>query len=440
MDEKKINTAISIVRNLVRNGYIALFAGGYVRDRIFGLDKNKEEDIDIATNATPKEISGLFKKVIGVGEQFGVMLVIENNISFEVATFRKDCGVKNGRHPEKVIFSNIEADALRRDFTINGLYYDPLKQQMIDIINGVEDLKKGIIRTIGNPDHRFMEDYLRLLRAIRFSARFQFSIEDKTWDSIRKNASKISYISAERIYQELTKIITGSHPEKAVELLDQSGLLKEILPEVHALKGVMQPKEYHPEGDVFTHTLKTLSFIKKSSPTTAWSALLHDIGKPLTQTNTDRIRFNNHHRKGASMARSILTRLKTSRRFSEDVYSCIENHMNFMNVKKMRLSTLKKLLLRSTFENELELHYADCMASHGDIENYLFLKEKKKEIKELTHMPKPLLRGKDLIDLGFKPGPVFGVFLKELYDLQLNEKINTKNEAIAWIMKEKNKF
>ena len=438
MKASKIEIATSIVRHLFEKGFHALFAGGYVRNMILGIKNN--DDIDIATNATPSAIASLFNKVVGVGEHFGVMLVIENNIPFEVATFRADRGIANGRHPKEVTFSDAETDAQRRDFTINGLFYDPLKKKIIDYVQGRKDLEKGIIRTIGSPQLRFKEDYLRLLRAVRFAARFSFTIEPDTWKALRQNAVNITQISQERIFQELNKMLMGPNSDKALSLLEESGLLSIILPEVHALKGVEQPHAFHPEGDVLNHTIKTLSYLHNPSQIMAWSALLHDIGKPATQSHADRIRFNNHSRVSSTMAKDVLLRLKSSRSLINRVYECIDNHMNFINVTRMRLSTLKKFLSRPTFKDELELHRADCLASHGNIENFEFLKKKKKEIDKINLRPEPLIKGKDLIELGFEPGPLLGKILNRTYELQLDEKIHTSEEAKAWILKNRKKL
>lgn len=438
MDNAKREIAISIVRRLSAKGFRAFFAGGYVRDMIIGIENN--EDIDIATSATPQTVSSLFRRVVGVGERFGVMLVIENNIPFEVATFRADSETSDGRHPQQVTFSDAKTDALRRDFTINGLFYDPLKKKIFDYVNGTKDLKMGIIRTIGNPELRFKEDYLRLLRAIRFAARFSFTIEPTSWKALKRNVNSITRVSQERIFQELNKMLIGPNPDKAVSLLEDSELLSIVLPEVHALKGVEQPSEFHPEGDVLNHTIKTLFYLQNPSQTTAWSALLHDIGKPATLSRSDRIRFNNHNRISAIMAKEILKRLKSSRALVNNVYECIDNHMNFMNVTRMRLSTLKKFLSRPTFDDELELHRADCLASHGNIDNHTFLIEKKMGMAEAPLQPEPLIRGRDLIELGFTPGPIFRIILNRVYDLQLDEKILAADEARAWINQHRDEF
>jgi poly(A) polymerase len=429
---KKLETATRIVRRLAKSGHTAYFAGGAVRDMLLGGEI--EADIDIATSATPDTISRLFRRVIGV------MLVVEDEIPFEVATFRADIGGADGRHPERVEFSDARSDAQRRDFTINGLFFDPLENRILDFVGGRQDLKNGLIRAIGRPEERFDEDYLRLLRAVRFSARFDFAVESRTWEAIRQAAAGIRNISAERIFQELSRMLTGPRPDKAVTLLNQTGLLAIVLPEVQALEGVEQPPEFHPEGDVFEHTLLALSFLRNPSQTLGWSTLLHDIGKPPTMTRADRIRFNNHHRVGALMAREVLRRLKAPRALIEQVFECIDNHMNFMNVRKMRLSTLKRFLARATLEDELQLHRADCLASHGDIENYTFLRQKQQEFALEQVRPDPLLSGRDLIALGYTPGPVFGRILAAAYDLQLEEQLHTPEEARAWAKRHGNEF
>lgn len=432
--EKKIAAAVSIVKKLTSQGFTALFAGGYVRDRIMKGIFAEIGDIDIATNATPETINKLFSHTIGVGEQFGVMVVIEGGIPFEVATFRADIGITDGRHPGKVVFTDAKEDALRRDFTINGMFFDPLTEQVIDYVSGAEDISAGVIRSIGDPAQRFREDYLRMLRAIRFAARFDFSIEDATWRALCENAGNIKLISPERIFSEIDRMICQKNPARSLQLLMDSGLLKEVLPEVAALAGVEQPPEFHPEGDVFVHTRLALELMPdQPSSALAWSVLLHDVGKPSTFIVSDRIRFNGHDRVGALIASSVLRRLKASNALIEAVDACIENHMNFMNVTRMRLSTLKKFLSRPTIMEELDLHRTDCLASHGDIENYIFIKEKLSLMGQEVIKPPPLIGGRDLIELGLKPGPLFGEILNEVYDLQLEEKISSKEEAMVFV-------
>ncbi len=433
MSSEKERAALEIVKHLAGNGYQALYAGGFVRDMLLHLDE--KGDIDIATNATPEIISSLFPQVVGVGEHFGVMIVIVNNIPFEVATFRSDIGTADGRHPRHVAYVDAQHDALRRDFTINGMFFDPLAGKLLDYVNGREDLEKNLVRSIGDPRLRFEEDYLRLVRGVRFAARFGFAIEAGTWAALCEKAHGITRISAERVFQELDKILVGPRPDRALALLRESGLLKIVLPEVFETVGMRQPEQFHPEGDVFTHTVKALSLLDLPTRTAAWSALLHDIGKPPTLTVSDRIRFSNHQHVGAKMAARVLARLKAPNSLTESVCECIDNHMNFMNVTKMRLSTLKKFLARPTFEDEMELHRVDCLASHGDISNYEFLRQKQREIPVDEVRPAPLLTGKELIAMGHSPGPNFKKILGEAYDAQLEGRISTKEEAIDWVNK-----
>ncbi|MCX7726635.1 MAG: CCA tRNA nucleotidyltransferase [Chitinispirillaceae bacterium] len=429
---KKFKAAMKIVNRLTTTGYEALFAGGWVRDKILG--KETDSDIDIATNALPEEIQKLFPHTIPVGAHFGVVIVVEEGIPFEVATFRSDIGISDGRHPSEVQFTDVYNDAIRRDFTINGIFFDPLSSKFLDYVGGREDISRGIIRAIGEPELRFKEDYLRMLRAIRFAARLDFTIEKETWEAIVKMAPEIRKISVERIFTELDKMFCSKNAALALDLLDKSGLLPVVLPEVAALKGVPQPPEFHPEGDVFEHTKKALSLLGDStSSALAWSVLLHDIGKAQTISIVDRIRFNNHDQVGMEIAERILRRLHTSNELIEQVKMCVGNHMNFIQVKKMRLSNLKKFLARPTIDIELELHRIDCLASHGDLDNYEFLKKQQEIFKAEALKPKPLLRGQDLLDLGFKQGPIIGEILSSVYDLQLEEVIKTKEEAIKYV-------
>jgi putative nucleotidyltransferase with HDIG domain len=433
--KKKYNYAVSIVKVLVKNGYTAYFAGGFVRDRILFKGQAEIGDIDIATNAKPETIAQLFTHTIGVGEQFGVMVVVMGQIPFEVATFRSDIGITDGRHPEKVVFTDASEDAKRRDFTINGMFFDPIEERVIDFVGGLKDLENRVIRAIGEPQLRFSEDYLRMLRAIRFAARFDYRIDSTSWDALVHDAPMISRISPERIFAEVDKMITGKNPHVALQLLFDSGLLAVILPEVAALSGVEQPPEFHPEGDVFVHTKLCLDkMAANQNSVLAWSVLLHDIGKPPTMyIAADRVRFNNHDKVGAEMSREVLRRLKASNALIDAVSACVENHMNFMNVTRMRLSTLKKFLSRATIQEELELHFADCMASHGGIENYYFVKEKLSTMEIGVIKPAPFIGGRDLIELGLKPGPLFGEILDTVYDLQLEEKLTGKEDAIIFV-------
>jgi len=432
--EIQLTAAVHIVKTLTARGFEAYFAGGWVRD--FVMNFSQKSDIDIATNAAPDSIRKIFGQTIGVGEQFGVMIVVEAGVPFEVATFRSDVGIKDGRHPEQVVFTDAKNDALRRDFTVNGMFFNPFTEEVIDYTDGQADIQNKIIRAIGDPYERFSEDYLRMLRAVRFAARFGYAIEENTFQAIKNNAGFIKDISVERIFAEMSKMLTGKNPDASLELLHESTLLQQFLPEAENLCGIEQPPQFHPEGDVFIHTVKTLSFLPENpSPLLAWAALLHDIGKPSVMTVSDRIRFNNHHRSGAIMSEAILKRLKAPNALIDAVCSMVDNHMNFMNVGKMRLSTLKKFLSRPTIRDELELHRADCLASHGDIQNYDFVKARLSEFKVEEIKPKAFINGKDLIELGLKPGPLFGKILSDIYDLQLEEKIADREEALLEVKK-----
>jgi poly(A) polymerase len=382
-------------------------------------------------------VQELFQHTIPVGVKFGVVIVVQAGIPFEVATLRTDAGSDDGRHPSHIVFTDARHDAMRRDFTINGLFYDPLTGQISDYVSGIDDINNRVIRAIGDPTRRFQEDYLRLLRAVRFAARFDFSIDPATWESVRAHAGLITQISPERVFAELDRMLRQGHADRAVTLLSGAGLLKHVLPEVADCMGVEQPPEFHPEGDVFSHVVKALSLMKPDpSQTLAWSVLLHDIGKKATMRVAERIRFNNHDNVGAAMAAVILRRLRAPTAIVESVEYCIGNHMNFMNVMVMRLSTLKKLLSRPTIHDEIELHRVDCLASHGNIDNCTFVEDHLRAFAIERIRPEPLVGGKDLIALGLKPGPLFGEILQEVYDLQLDEKIRSRDEAMA-IVREK---
>lgn len=401
-----------------------------MRDLLMGSEPS---DYDVATTATPEEVMKLFKKTIPVGVQFGVVLVLVDGIQYEAATFRTEAGYSDGRHPDKVEFATAEKDARRRDFTINGMFYDPEKEEVLDYVGGQDDLKKKVIRAIGNPHERFEEDKLRMIRAVRFSARFQFPMEKETLKAIKELAPKIKVVSAERIHDELVKMFTGPNAGKALDLLRDTGLLHEILPEIEPMIGCEQPPEFHPEGDVYIHTRMLLEQLKEPSEVLAFAALLHDVGKPPTFQRADRIRFNRHEHVGARMAEEICKRLKFSNNNTKQIVECVQNHMKFKDAPKMRESKLKRFLSRDTFDTEMELHKIDCLASHGSLEIYEFCKNKIEEFKNAQEeiKPKPLVTGNDLIALGEKPGPHFKKILEELYDLQLENKIKTTEEGIA---------
>ncbi len=428
----KKNTALQIVHTLRKNGHEAYFVGGCVRDLLL---KKNPKDFDIATDAVPDRVKILFPRTIPVGAQFGVMIVVEDGENFEVATFRADHGYQDGRRPASIEFTNAKEDAVRRDFTVNGLFYDPISKKVLDWVGGQKDLKKKVIRAIGDPKKRFTEDKLRLLRAVRFASVLGFKIEPKTFAAVRKLAPKINEVSQERVRDELVKMFTGPDPALALTLLDKSGLLKEVLPEVEKMKGVQQPRKYHPEGDVFRHTKLLLAQLKRPEPVLAFGCLLHDVGKPATFKRADRIRFNGHDTVGARMTEAILTRLRFSNDFKEKVVACVDGHMRFKDVKVMRESTLKKFMQRPTFETELEQHRIDCLASHGDISNWRFLKKKISTLSKEEIKPGPLLTGRDVMGLGYSEGPLVGQILRQLEEAQLEGNIKTREEALEFVRK-----
>ncbi len=428
MSKKQL--AFQIIQTLIKNGHEAYFVGGCVRDL---LRKKIPKDFDIATNAVPEIIEKIFPKTVAVGAKFGVMIVVMDGHSFEVATFRADKGYKDGRHPTGVRFTDAREDALRRDFTVNGLFYDPLKRTVMDWVAGQKDIKKKTIRAIGDPEKRFMEDKLRMLRAVRFASVLGFKIEPKTQAAIKKLAKKIHEVSYERVRDELIKMFTGPHPGLALRLLDKMGLLKEVLPEVDRMKDVQQPKAFHPEGDVFVHTRLLMEQLENPSTVLAFGCLLHDVGKPATFKRADRIRFNGHDRVGARMTEKILERLRFPSDLKDKVVACVDGHMRFKDVRQMRESTLKKFMQRGTFETELQQHRVDCLASHGDLSNWRFLNKKMKQFTKQDIKPAPLLGGRDIISLGFTEGPVVGKILRAVEEAQLEGKLTTKDEALSWV-------
>ena len=425
--------ACKIADMLRAKGYVAYFAGGCVRDFVRG---ELPVDYDIATSAPPEAVEKLFPRTLPVGKQFGVILVVTEARNFEVATFRREGPYPDGRHPSEVAFTTPEEDARRRDFTVNGLFYDPGEKKVIDFVDGVRDISARLIRAIGDPEARFEEDKLRLLRAVRFAANLNYSIEPKTWSAVERLGPKIHQVSSERIRDELVKIFTRPGAGRGLDLLSDSGLLEEILPEVERMKGVQQPPEFHPEGDVFIHTRMLMDRLENPSTVLAFGALLHDVGKPPTfQVREGRIRFYEHSRVGAEMAEKILRRLRFSNEDIDSVVTCVSNHMKFANVKEMREGKLKRFMGSPTFPVELELHRIDCLSCHGLLDNFDFLKQKIQEFRQEELKPKPLLRGDDLLELGMKPGPAMKPILEEAYELQLEKKIESKEEARAWARK-----
>ena len=432
LQSSKAQSALLIAQKLHAAGFLAYFAGGCVRDTLLGA---RPQDFDIATSCPPEKVESLFTKTIAVGKQFGVILVVESGDSVEVTTFRKEGGYHDGRHPTDISFTDAREDATRRDFTVNGLFYDPFEKKILDFVEGREDIRRRVIRAIGDPAQRFEEDKLRLLRAVRFAANLGFEIEKKTWESIKKMAPAIHSVSPERIRDELVKIFTRAGAVRGFDLLSDSGLMKEILPEIEAMRGVEQQPEWHPEGDVFIHTRLLLEKMSEPDRVLVFSALLHDVAKPVTfQRREDgKITFYEHAHIGAEMARAILKRLRFSNQEIDDVAVCVENHMKFGDVKKMRSGKLKQFMVHPQFEAGLRLHRIDCLSSHGLLDNYHFLLEKKEALKEEELKPKAWLSGNDLIALGMVPGPAMKPLLEEAYLLQLENRFESKEQALHWV-------
>ena len=423
--------ATKLVRRLRESGFIAYFAGGCVRDALL---RKQPKDIDIATDAEPDDVQKLFARTVAVGAKFGVVRVLEGGSEFEVATFRSDGVYLDGRRPVTVTFSSPEEDAKRRDFTINGMFYDPVADQVVDFVDGKSDLEHRLVRAIGDPSERFSEDHLRLLRAVRFAAALDFEIEPATWKAVTEKAHQIRTVSQERIRDELMKIMADPHRVRGLDLLDQSGLLKNILPEVSRLHDCEQPPQFHPEGDVYVHTRLMLSLLPAHvSPLLALSVLLHDIGKPVTYSFDEvdqRIRFNGHDQVGADIAAEIMTRFRFSNEEIDTVVEAIRNHMVFKDTPNMRPARLRRFMGRQNFPLELELHRVDCLGSHGDLQTYDLLVNKQKEFENEPIIPPPLVTGRDLIALGLKPGPRFGEILEAVQTAQLDGEIKDRAGAL----------
>jgi poly(A) polymerase len=422
--------AIDIIQTLRSRNFQAFLVGGCVRDRLWGI---ASKDFDVSTDARPEQIKSLFPRAQFVGAKFGVVLVKRTNeICIEVATFRSEGNYADGRHPQDVRFETDPArDAQRRDFTINGLFEDPLSARVYDFVDGKRDIENRVLRTIGAPDRRFEEDHLRLLRGVRFAARFQLPVEEETMAGMQRFAPKIVLISPERIREELVRILTEGGARYGFELLDRSGLLQHILPEVKACQGVEQPPEFHPEGDVWEHVLLMLESMREPSRTLAWGVLLHDIGKPPTFRIADRIRFDGHAEVGTAMAKNRLEELKASNEDIERVSSLVANHMRFKDVPNMRVSTLKRFLRIPHFEEHLELHRLDCLASNGRTDVYQFLQAKLAEFQVEQLRPRRLLTGDDLIQAGYAPGPAFKKVIELAETAQLEGEIETREQALA---------
>jgi poly(A) polymerase len=441
LSSEKAHEATRIARTLRAQGYSAYLVGGCVRDLLLGREP---ADFDVATSATPQQVMQIFPETYAVGAQFGVVLVPvrrdmegeHSSYSIEVATFRSDGAYSDGRHPDEVRFSTeARLDVQRRDFTINGLLLDPDTAEVLDYVHGREDLQRGVIRTIGDPHQRFSEDKLRMLRAVRFAARFGYTIDDKTFAAIRELSPQIHQVSRERVRDEILKMLTEGHARRAFELLDQTNLLEQVLPEIKKMQGVKQPPQYHPEGDVWIHTLMLLDGLPAGcSKTLALGALLHDVGKPPTfRIAPDRIRFDNHAEVGTKMAEEICRRFRLSNEDTEQVLSLVANHMRFADVTRMKESTLKRFFRLPRFEEQLELHRLDCASSHRDLSLYEFAKEKFHSLPQEQIRPAPLITGDDLIAAGYKPGPTFRDWLTAVEDAQLEGSIASKEEALGLV-------
>jgi poly(A) polymerase len=452
-DAKQLAT--EIVLTLRERGHRAYFAGGCVRDLLLGREP---ADYDVSTDATPRQVMQIFPQTFAVGEQFGVVLVpLQHDGSpttlpggatgalarhaaiIEVATFRSDVGYSDGRHPDEVRFTkDPREDVQRRDFTINGMMLDPATNEILDFVGGRDDLKAGIVRAVGEPERRFAEDKLRMLRAVRFAARFDYKIDPATLAAIQRLAVHIHQVSCERVREELTKMLTEGRARRAFELLDTSGLLPEVLPEIAAMRGVEQPPQYHPEGDVFVHTLLLLEKLQAGcSKTLAWGALLHDVGKPPTfRVSPDRIRFDGHVEVGVKMAAEICRRLRFSNYETDRILALVDNHMRFADVQRMKQSTLKKFFRLPAFDEHLELHRMDCLSSHAQLDSYEYSREQLCSLPPEAIRPEPLMTGLDLIAAGYEPGPRFKEILTMIEDAQLEGRVATRAAAMELVARE----
>jgi len=434
MDAREL--ADQICRTLRGAGHQAYLVGGCVRDILLGREP---ADYDVATDATPDRVQALFPHSLAVGAQFGVIIVSDGDAQVEVATFRSDMGYSDGRHPDHVAYTtSAKEDVWRRDFTINALLLDPETRDVLDYVGGRDDLCAGIIRAIGEPAERFREDKLRLVRAVRFAARFHYAIEAATFRAIMKLAPDVGEVSAERLRDELTKLLTEGAARRAFELLDETRLLAELLPEIARMKGVEQPPQFHPEGDVWTHTLLMLEQLKpSSSPTLAWGVLLHDVGKPPTFTPPSgpdgRIRFDEHVEVGTRMAEEICRRLRFSNEDTAQIAALVANHLRFKDVGQMKLSTLKRFVRMDRFAEHLELHRLDCLSSHRNLDAYDFVSRFLAETPPEQVRPPRLLTGEDLIAMGYKPGPAFKTILDAVEEAQLNGRVHTHAEAAKFV-------
>ena len=423
---------LDLLRRLQEAGHEAYLVGGCVRDELRGM---APQDYDMATSARPEEVEALFPQTHAVGKSFGVILVVKHGHTFEVATFRAESDYTDGRRPNTVTFSDAQTDASRRDFTVNGLFMDPLSDTVHDWVGGQEDLAKRRLRTIGHPTERFNEDHLRLLRAVRLAAQLDFEIDPATFAAVRDMADHITRVSAERIRDELVKLFRPPYAARGLDLLHESGLLAQVLPELLATVTCEQSPDYHPEGTVYDHIRLMLSKLPaEASVELPWTALLHDIAKPVTQSECEegRIHFYGHEKIGADMAQQILQRLRFPNVEIEAIVQTVRYHMQFKDAPKMRKATLRRMLMRPNFELELEQHRLDCLGSHGLMDIYDFIREQQTVLQEKPLLLEPLISGRDLIELGIEPGPALGQLLDAVRDQQLAETFSTREEALAW--------
>ncbi len=434
-----------VAQTLNDAGFRALLVGGAVRDMLLGLPP---KDFDIATDAAPEQVIPLFERAIPLGASFGVVtVVIDGTYTYEIATFREEREYSDGRHPEVVLYTKDPAvDASRRDFTVNALFYDIAGSQILDTVGGMDDLKRGVLRTVGDPVQRFREDHLRMLRAVRFSARLGYELEPATRQAIMDLAENVASVSPERIREELEKMLLHRSRETAFRMLSETGLLRVVLPEIDVMRGVTQPEQFHPEGDVFEHTMLMLSHIAYPTPALCWSVLLHDVGKPVTRTVKDGIpHFYGHEAVGADMTEEIMKRLRHPRHLIDSVTQAVRNHMRFAHVDKMRPAKWRRLVADPNFPVELELHRIDCISCHSLLGNYFLMLDRLHELeqdKKTNALPPPLLTGRDLIQLGMKPSPAMGVLLREVMDRQLENEITDKEDALRFVRRrmQENKF
>ncbi len=428
-DSPQYRTTERIVRRLQQAGHQALLAGGCVRDLVLG---HAPKDYDVATSASPQQVQELFPDTQAVGKAFGVILVIAHGRSHEVTTFRTEHGYADGRHPDGVAFAGIEQDALRRDFTVNGMYWDPVSGKLIDLVGGQDDLRAGLLRAIGDPEQRFREDYLRILRAVRFAARYGLRIEPRTRRALERLAGLVREVAPERVQQELRIMLTDREPARAMRVMDALGVLRHLFPELEDAKGCPQPDNYHPEGDVFVHSILT---VEKLGPypkfVLAMAALLHDVGKPEASRRTEPKRFAEHERIGRQMSRVICRRLRLPRSETDTICWLVHRHMYFKDARKMKQSTLKRLFSEPGFEQLAKLHHADALASWGNLDDYDYVLEKRRAIPAEAINPRPLMNGHDLIKRGYKPGPVFRRILDAVREMQLQGELSTRQQALS---------